>query len=175
MNLHELLKTITDSSHEEWHGIGCWGYSSGPSYHDHLSFYETYKGQPNVLHVEAHSNAVVYIPDVSVTMAYGLDIAEGNYEQEWVKNFPDKNARIHFVDVFFNNALVYRDFYVAVDGGGILLPVPRRAKNGDWEVAERACKFVKLLDSMSHSGEQFDFSIKRAGFTVADTEWPELS
>jgi hypothetical protein len=171
MNLRELLNTVSGSSPEDWHGIGCWGHSSGPSYHDHLS----YRGQSNVFHVKTHSDVAVYIPDVSITMAYGLDIAEGNYEQEWVKNFPNGNARIHYVDVFFNNALVYRDAYVAVDGGGILLPVPRRADNGDLEVAERACMFVKLLDSMSQSGSEFDVSIKRAGFKVVDTEWPVLS
>jgi len=175
MNLRELLDIVINSSSQDWHAIGCWGYSSGPSYHDHLSFHEIYKGQPNVLHVESHSNVAVYIPDVSITMAYGLDIGDGRYEQPWVKNFPDENANVHFVDVFFNKALVYRDAYVTVDGGRILLPVPRRTKNGNLEVAERACRFVKLLDSMSHNGSEFDFSIKRAGFTVVDEEWPELS
>ncbi len=49
MNLRELLDTIIRSDEEDWHAIVCWGASSGPSYHDKLTFYEEYEGQSNVV------------------------------------------------------------------------------------------------------------------------------
>lgn len=49
MDLRKLMNTVIDSAPEEWHLI-----ADAPSYHDHLEFYDTYHGQPNVLHAEAH-------------------------------------------------------------------------------------------------------------------------
>jgi hypothetical protein len=174
MNLREVLRTVAESSRADWHMIACWGFSSGPSYRDHLAFYETYEGRPNVLYADSHSNIAVYVPDVSITMAYGLEVGDGEYTADWTDAFPDKSAKIHFVDIFFNNALVYRDTYVSADGGGVALPVPARRSDGTLEVTEGACKLTRLLDSLGRAGSDFDFNVRRAGFKVVKTDWPDL-
>ena len=125
MTLRELLHTIISSSRSDWNTIVCWGTHSGPSYRDQFEFYQIYEGQHNVLHSDSHGMVASYKPDLSITMAWGLT-ANRNFDETWATNFPDPNASSHHVDVFFNNALVYRDLFVSVDGGRAKLPLPLR-------------------------------------------------
>ena len=168
MNLPELVGRIVGSSREDWHLI-----ADAPSYRDHLQFYETYDGQPNVLHVAAHHSVAVYVRDVSITMAWGLKWLE-DFKEDWCKNFPDPKAHGGFVDVFFNNALVYRTAYVWVDG--IHFPLPRHTKGKELEVDKRACEFMEVIDSMGRAArpayDKYQSDLRRAGFTVVDKEWP---
>jgi hypothetical protein len=40
MNLTQLMSIVVASQKKDWNHITCWGYGSGPSYRDHLTFYE---------------------------------------------------------------------------------------------------------------------------------------
>lgn len=170
MDLRNLLKTVIESAPKDWYLT-----AEAPSYHDHLRFFEKYEGQENVLRVEAHHSVAVYIPDVSITMAWGLKWAE-DFEGHWCKNFPDPKANGGFLDVFFNNALVYRALYVWVDG--IYLPLPQRTEEGNFKVTNRACSLTKIIDRMGKSPRPdhhpYESDVRRAGFTVVDEEWPGL-
>ena len=170
MNLRKLIDTVIDSASEDWHPI-----TEGPSFRDHLEFCEVYDGQANVLHAEAHGTVGVYIPDVSITIAWGLEWNK-DFREEWCKKFPDPKAHGGFLDMFFNNALVYRAVYVWVDG--IFLPLPRYTKDDKLEVTKRACELMKVIDRMGMSPRQdfnpYESVVERAGFTVVDEEWPEF-
>jgi hypothetical protein len=170
MDLRKLIDTVIDSAPEDWHLI-----ADAPSFRDHLEFYEVYDGQPNVLHAEAHGSVGVYIPDVSITIAWGLEWNK-DFKEEWCKNFPDPKAHGGFLDIFFNNALVYRAAYVWVDG--IFVPLPRRTKDDKLEVTKRACDLMKVIDRMGKSPRQdfnpYESDVKRAGFTVVEEEWPKF-
>lgn len=168
MNLRQVVGRIVGSSREDWHLI-----ADAPSYRDHLQFYEMYEGQPNVLHVAAHPSVAVYIPDVSITMAWGLKWLE-DFKEDWCKNFPNSKANGGFVDVFFNNALVYRTAYVWVDG--IHFPLPRHTQGAALEVDKGACEFMEVIDSMGRAArpayDKYQSDLRRARFTVVDKEWP---
>jgi hypothetical protein len=170
MDLRTLINTIIDSAPEDWHII-----ADQPTYRDHLEFYEVYEGQSNVLHAAAHHSVAAYIPDVSVTMAWGLKWNQ-DFKEDWCKQFPDPKAHGCFLDVFFNNALVFRTAYVWVDG--ITFPLPRRTKDGDLQVTERACKLMKIIDRMGLAPrpdyESYESDLRRAGFTVVVEEWPKF-
>ena len=127
MTLDELITLVTSSTPEDWHTTVCWGADSGPSYRDHLNFYQVYDGQPNVLFAKAHSLVACYKPDLSVTMAWGLD-AITDFEEPWANKFPDPKAASHHIDLFYNNALVFRTEYVSVDGGRAKLATARKPR-----------------------------------------------
>ena len=170
MDLRKLIDTVIDSASEDWHLI-----ADAPSFRDHLEFYELYDGQANVLHAEAHGTVGVYIPDVSITIAWGLEWNK-DFREEWCKKFPDPKAHGGFLDMFFNNALAYRALYVWVDG--IFLPLPRHTKDGKLEVTKRACELMKVIDRMGLSPRQdfnpYESDVQRAGFTVIEEEWPKF-
>jgi len=98
-----------------------------------------------------------------------------NYQADWCDKFPDPHASGGFVDVFFNNALVFRVAYVWVDG--TFFPLPRHAKEG-LEVSKRACAFMELIDSIGRSVRRdyhkYEDDLRLAGFTVVNDEWPKF-
>ncbi len=170
MDLQGLMKTIIASATEDWYLI-----ADEPTYRDHLEFYEVYNGQANVLHCEAHGSVGVYMPNVSITMAWGLQWRD-DFEEEWCKQFPDPEAHGCFLNVFFNNAMVFRTAYVWVDG--INLPLPRRTKDDGLEVTKNACALIKIIDALGKAlrpdYSPYESDVKRAGFTMVDERWPEF-
>ncbi len=171
MTLTEIMDTIISSSKEDWHKMACWGGGSGPSYRDKFEFYYHYEGQPNVLHSVSHGMVASYKPDLSITLAWGLT-ANDNFKEPWANKFPDPKASSHHADIFFNNALVYRELYVVVDGGRAKLPVPKSRE--ELIVPKGYSSFVKLLDEIDTYISQYDQYFSQEGFKTSDNVWPEL-
>ena len=171
MTLSELIDTIVSSSKEEWHSMACWGAMSGPSYRDKLEFYYHYEGQPNVLHSVSHGMVASYKPDLSITLAWGLT-ANDDFKEPWANKFPDPKASSHYADIFFNNALVYRELYVVVDGGRAKLPIPEITK--ELLIPQKYSSFIKLLDNIDTYISDYDRYFAQAGFKTANLEWPRI-
>ena len=171
MTLAELMDRIINSSKEDWNSIACWGAGSGPSYRNKFEFYSTYEGEQAVLHCVPYGMAASYKPDLSITLAWGLTVNE-DFREPWANKFPDPKASSHYVDVFFNNALVYRELYVVVDGGRTKLPIPRKPK--ELLVPRNYYSFIKLLDEIDTYLSSYESYFKQAGFEITNTQWPEL-
>jgi hypothetical protein len=176
MTFDEVIETIASSERDEWWSEPCWGARSGPSYHYQPEFWELIDGDTNVLKMKEHSNVAAYKPDVSITIAWGLKFLD-DFKEEWANKFPDPHASGGYLDVFYNNALVFRDVYVTVDGGRAKLPLPtikwdeKEKKILALNVPKRRYHFIKLLDSLEYIS-QYDSYFQRAGFTVIDENWP---
>jgi hypothetical protein len=177
MELEELLETIVTSDREDWHSIPCWGADSGPSYRDLFTFYEMWDGERGVLKAESHAYAAVYKPDVSITLAFGLRHVE-NFQEEWANQFPDPHASSSYVDVFYNNALVYRNLYVTVDGGRASLPLVTRKFEQEKVVALEVPRsyhdFIRLISGLKGSSDMFEDYFARAGIKIVEEPWPKL-
>jgi hypothetical protein len=173
MTFDELINLVTSSDPEDWHTTVCWGADSGPSYRDHFNFFQVYDGQPNVLFAEAHSLVACYKPDLSVTLAWGLD-AIRDFKEPWANGFADPKAASHYVDIFYNNALVFRTVYVSVDGGRAYLPLP---ESRDALSVPRAYNaLIRLIDHIGGTRiSEYDTYFKRAGFHVVDAVWPSTA
>jgi len=171
MKLKEILDIIVNSTSENWNGIGCWGYGSGPSYKNQFTFYEIFNGEPNILTAESHSDILVYKDDLSITMAYGL-ISNNDFKEEWANQFPDPKAHSAFIDIFYNNSLVFRETYLVVDGGRCRLPIPNFGENGDLIVPQQYYDFIKILEMItSGSSKNYESYFKRTGTKIIDAEW----
>jgi hypothetical protein len=171
MDLHELVTFVSSSQREDWNHIICWGTSSGPSYRNLFSFYEAYEGSEHVLRTDSHSNVAAYIPNPSITLAYGLRWME-NFSEPWTRLFPDPTASASFADIFFNGALVFRTEYVTVDGGRTMLPMP--PSRGKLSIPRSQAQFIELLDRFGKVSS-FDEDFRRAGMSVSDEVWPRFN
>lgn len=174
MTLTELIQKILNSTSNDWNDIGCWGAFSGPSYKDKLEFYNVYDGEPNILHVDSHSNVLVFKPDISITMAYGLS-SNDEFKAEWANQFPDPSASSSFIDIFYNNALVFRETYLTVDGGRCKLPIPSYGENHkDLVVSKEYYDFIRLLQKLSSGSndeKNFNYYFGQTGIKIIDSEW----
>ncbi len=171
MNLAQLMSIVVGSQEKDWNHIVCWGSDSGPSYRDHFKFWELRNGQPNILHVESHSDIAVYLHDVSITLAFGLKWID-DFKEAWTEKFPDPHASGSYADVFYHGALVFRTEYVTVDGGRTKLPLPPRRDRFD--VPKAYAQFIRLLDSFGKASS-FDTDFRRVGMSVSDTPWPDFA
>lgn len=179
MTLETLMEKVIHSHREEWHKITCWGANSAPSYHNRLTFYETWESNYHgVLDAEDHSNVAVYMPDVSITLAFGLHHLD-DFKEQWANKFPDSHASSSYVDVFYNNALVFRDVYVSVDGGRAKLPLPTRKfddankKVIALEVPRPRHDFIRLVDHFEGKSD-FDRYFRDAEFKIVNAPWPSF-
>jgi len=173
------MELVVTSSPSDWHTITCWGANSGPSFHDRFDFYDTWNTKfHGVLVADEHSNVAVYKPDVSITLAFGLRQLE-DFKEEWANKFPDPHASSSYIDIFYNNALVFRDVSVTVDGGRSRLPLPRRKfddakkKVIALEVPRRRHDFIRLVESLDAGRvDEFDRYFQDAGFAIVNEPWP---
>ena len=163
MTLHELLNIIASSKPEDWNYFPCWGANSGPSYHNRFTSYNKREDQSHVLLTASQSEVASYKPDVSITIAWGLT-ADDDLQMAWANKLADPKATSHLVDVFYNNALVYRDYYVRIGHETPYLPMTRT--QDDLRVAQGYYSFIKIVSSF-HSSE-FEKYFHLAGLKLTD-------
>lgn len=173
MTLYDLIDTFIGSASSDWHSMSCWGYGSGPSYKDQFNFWDVYNGDPNVLTHREHSNVASYKPDLSITIAWGIDVGEKDdrVDRDWAKNNPDPSPGIsHYLDFFYNGALVFRTSYCVVDGGRCEIPFPNYDMAGNTTVPRQYHDVIKKLNEITGNGD-FDSYFGRTGITIVDEDW----
>jgi len=170
MRLEKLILTVVASSKEEWHSINCWAQGSGPSYRSYYAPDHTSDGRLRSLDTVSHRTVAVFKPDVSITMAFGMPI-NLDLVQDWANIFPNPKASSHRVDLFYNNALVYRDLYASVDGGKGKLPFP---KGRHLKVPKGYYYFIKVLDNISGYQSRFESYFSRSDLKLTEDPWPDI-
>ncbi len=168
MRLEKLIQTILSSSREDWHTINCWAPGSGPSYHEVLQTDDAPEGGFTQV---GHNIVAIYKDDIAITLAFGMMI-NADFVQDWANIFVNPHASSHRVDVFYNNALVFRESYVSVDGGKGKLPFPRGRK--ELLVPKGYFYFIKLLDCLSGYHSRYEDYFQRSDLRLTDTVWPEI-
>jgi hypothetical protein len=169
MNLNLLMSIVVSSELKDWNHISCWGYGGAPSSREHLvSGADGDNGDYS--YGRAHSQLSVYIPDVSISIAFGLTWLE-DFEEEWANRFPDRRACGCYADVFYTGVLVFREAFVIVDGGRTKLPMPRSRDKLD--IPRDQARFIRMLDRFEGISS-FDMDFHRAGLRLTDAPWPVL-
>lgn len=163
MDLKTLLTIIVDSRSEDWNFV------SGDTFHSTFGR----EGPPDQLHAYSHNAAAVYIPDVSISMEWGI-VWKDDYEAPWVHQFPDPRATGVFLDIFYNHSLSYRLPFVLVDGNK--MPLPNNIK--DLKVSKGDCNLLKIVDRMGSAPRpnhrSYETDLRVAGFHVVADEWPKF-
>jgi hypothetical protein len=175
MTLEELLDKFINSDRENWNTISCWGANSGPSFKNKFSFWKMWDGQPNVLNHSSFSNVASYKPDLSITFAWGLSVydneEDGRIDKPWATSFSDpRPGHSNWVDFYYNNALVFREAYVVVDGGRCKLPFPQYREDGSTYCSRKLYDFMRKLNQITGS-DNFDNYFNLTGIEVVGEEW----
>ena len=176
MNIWDYMNTIARSDKSEWLYTVCWGYGSCGCFHDDLSN-ETVEDQ-TVTIVDKHSSYAAFAKDLSISLAWGLGLKNKELNESWTQVFPDKSARMYFLDFFYNKALIYRETVVSVDGGRCILPLPKQVfdKADETKVIEYRINSIinnilRLVNSLQTTYD-YDSYISRSGIIVEDSYYP---
>lgn len=173
MNLSEFQRQISGTETEDWTFISCWGAGAGPSFMDKFDVWTTGRGEFSNIEVDSHSTLMSFKRDLLISVAYGIRHNE-DFREDWANRFPDPHAISAFVDFFYAKNLVYRDIYVAVDGGRYLLPLPKQEFDKHYKVTgltvtrERAAFFSLFNGPDSRSYYEY---LHRAGIELVDGDW----
>ncbi len=178
MNIWDYIRVISESSKSEWLHTVCWGYGSCGCFHDDLSN-ETIEDQMSTI-IDKHSNYATFANDVSISLAWGLGRENKELVESWTKVFPPKSSRMYFLDFFYNNALIYRENVVSVDGGRCILPLPKQVfdkkdetKIIEFRVNSKINRILKLINSLQTTYD-YDSYITKTKIVVIDGDYPIL-
>lgn len=173
MDLREFQRLIVGSEYEDWTYISCWGAGSGPSFLNKIDVWTAGRNEFSNIEVDSHSTIMSFKHDLLISVAHGIRHNE-DFREDWANGFPDPSASSGFVDFFYAQNLVYRDIYVAVDGGRCLLPLPKQNFDQDFKVTsltvstERAVFFSLMNGEDSSSYYEY---LKRSGIEISDSGW----
>ena len=124
---------------------------------------------------KSHHSVAVYIPNISITIAWGLKWQQ-RVPGRMVPEFSSpKGAYGGYADVFFNNALVYRSPYMWVDGIFFPNPVPRDKGIGSQQTSLHLHEADRIHGQRAPPRPPFVRSGSAAGrLFVVNGEWPEF-
>ncbi len=180
MELSQLFTICGASSPDDWNVV------HGPTFV--TGFVQIWNGPASdqsgyELHPLEHEARAAFKPDLAIGIAWGMhtDALTGigterrTFNEEWATSFPDPEATQHFVDFFFEGALVARERYVHVDSR-CDLPMPKRKIEGegaDAKIVELSITpwqrdFFRVLNALQTS-VNYDSYISRAGFEIRDS------
>jgi hypothetical protein len=162
--LQEIRDLVRRSAPGDWHQIG-----EGPTYRSRFAYSKGPRGHWR-LEEDSHHTVVVYMPDVDLTIAHGLDFdpwGSDAPEFEWSKVFPDRSVHISLADIFWGGSLVDRVSYVLVDGARCTLPIGG-GHNG-LRVTSAQRDAARLLHDLKGAGVgSFEEFFGRLPFEVAE-------
>lgn len=178
MNLKEFAELIYASSPRDWWTDACWGAHSAPSFRASLAVWTDGSDNFKGLEVESYSNVAALKTDLSVTLAWGFPCNKEFYEP-WCENFSRKDASSDYMDFYYNGALVYRDIYVNVDGGRVMLPMPNTEFDPKTHqvtrmtILRRKVDFYRLANGLQANYDYGSY-IERLGAEVVDGPWMDI-
>jgi len=180
MELRQLFTVCGTSSVDDWNVVHRPTYATG--------FVEVENGPASdrpgyELRPREHEARAAFKPDLAIGIAWGMytDALTGTgerrqiFQEEWATSFPDPEATQHFVDFFFEGAIVARERYVNVDSR-CDLPMPKRKIEGegaDAKIVELSItpwqlNFFRVLNALQ-TAVDYDSYVRRAGFEVRDS------
>lgn len=158
MNLHQLLETVRNSRPSQWAKINQYGPIEPPHFHSSSD------GRSITLDVTTHYEQAVFIENVNLSLAWGLDVDYSDPTSKhdrrrafaWADAFVNSDVSLIYVDVRWAGALVYRQTLAIVDGSHGCIPLPRTAgSNPDdtpkYEVSSDEVALAKLIGLLTDS------------------------
>lgn len=125
-SLNEVRDLVRNSDASEWHKIE---EGEGPTYRSWFNYSGGSAGGAWRLREDSHPIALVYEPDVDLTIAYGMQFNQRGPGSEptfdWADTFSDTSTEVYIADIFWRGSLIDRVHYVAVDGHRAYLPIGR--------------------------------------------------
>jgi hypothetical protein len=172
MTLDEYQRIIVATQIEDWTHISCWGAGAGPSFLNKFMVWTKGAHEFTNLDVDSHAEVLSLKKNLLVSVATGITHND-DFIEPWANKFPDPQATSAYVDFFYAGTLVFRDIFVAVDGGRCRLPLPRQHINQRTQKVERLTVpepksiFYLLLNEISGAHDYYHY-LNQSGIEIDD-------
>lgn len=162
MTLQELMDLCAGSQGADWETMG-----EFPMFLTEFDQVTDAEGTRVELAGSHHSRAT-YRHDISIGLAWGFRVRDYTATPSWAV-FPDKAVSLCLADFFYQGLLVYRHFYLVVDGGRAYLPAPDGNEADGWHVSGWGHDFTRTLQELGHGShvvDEYDRYFRQAGFRI---------
>lgn len=118
MRLEDLLSAICSSDSDLW-------FSIEPPYELKVTYLDTGRGSVQA-ETFGYNSKWVYSDNVRISIAISEETERHgrDYVADW-NVWPDRRINEHFLDIFLDGQVVYREKVLCVDGGRVFLPSPK--------------------------------------------------
>jgi hypothetical protein len=97
---------------------------------------------------EGYETVWISEDDMSYQIAETDMVAVKEFNEPWVKRFPDKHTSSYYVNLIESGSVVKQETFVSLDGARYFVPIPKLVPIGDkWEATEY--KYYYERDSLS--------------------------
>ncbi len=160
MTLDDLIRTIRTSQPNNWYSLDA----------NTAFFKQRIVMTGSIPITDQHFAFASFKKDLSITMGWDL-VDNDNFIDPYANNNPDTHSKSMWLDVFFNDALVFRLLYISVDGGRMNLPIPTNT-NGVWEVSNEHADFIYILNGINGASRvDYDNYLGRNHIVVVNRPW----
>lgn len=89
---------------------------------------------------DKHSSIATLKNNLAISLRYGISHND-NFVEKWANSFPDEHAKSFYIELFYNENVVYRNVVVSVDGGRGLILLPSYDMDMNYKI--RGLKYTK--------------------------------
>ena len=178
MTFDDYFSLILDSEPKDWEHTGCWGSGSGPSYKNMFTMWGSGGNKRTNIDIESHSAIATFKKDLNISLAWGITVND-DFQEDWANSNADPKASSHLIDFFFGSTLVTRQYYVSVDGGRAMLPIPKiewdeaTKKPRSLSISESEDKFFTLFNRINKAVIlEYEKYREGADFQIVSRKWP---
>lgn len=151
MDFSELFTTIMSSFPGEWY----WMFTLGEE-------------------LGGHRSQLTYLPDVSISLRWGLEDPHSNLEGEIAECFTDlKGEPIYDLDICHNGVPVVRAGYIELDLARCMFPVPHKANNNGFVLPYKKLQLFDWVNRFREPEYQFLKVLEKYKITESTMDhWP---
>jgi len=169
MTITDYINELISNSESEWiHS------ESPPYFLNSIALEASSDGLISFAEVKSHHGKATLRSNLDISFYWGLPWTD-DFPESWAtKNFADKKASGSAMDFFYRGALIFRQYYVHLDGARYEMPLPNQDISGgkvlEYWIPRPKYDFFKTYNAMLSSSD-FDFALQQTGIVVRDTPW----
>ncbi len=126
------------------------------------------ESKPNGWEYDELEGIYTYKPDVKLTIKrieYG---DKKEYNEPWLKKFPDSVGYREIFNIFYGSSFIKKEYLIAVDGFRGYVPVPKLGYTNNPKINKWEYAFGNIIHSKVPDFYKFDDLLKRANISVVD-------
>jgi len=107
--------------------------------------------------------------DLSLVIGWNK-VIDAEFPAKFKNDCADKSVSLNEFTVLFNNAVVFKHRYLAIDGGKFYIPVPEY-QGSKFVVIEEELIFWQFLNRISNPGSKQEAYMDKLGVEIFQTDW----
>lgn len=117
----------------------------------------------------ACKDSACFKEDLSIVIGWNK-VVDADFQAKFKNDCKDKSISLNDFTVLYNNTVVFRHRYLAIDGGKFYMPVPEY-QGTKFVVIEEELIFWQFLNRISNPDSKQEIYMDKLGVEIFQTDW----